>query len=477
VNKKKTITSIGRAQRPLVPGMALAFAAAGVTLPIDAPAATHLILNCNDSGFGSLRDAIGAVTTLSGDTIDLSQPLPCSSITLTTGAIFVSQNDLTLIGPGADTLAIDGGGVDRVIAQVGAGTLAINYLTITHGKYHGDGGCIFAYGNIALVNSRVSDCAAKAQGTANAYGGGILTNNLSMIGSTVSHNAVSAQGTYKACGGGVFTVGGLSMIGSTISDNLATSISGTALGGGAYVYGNFSADLSTISNNNAIFGGGLRTEGNAGITQSTISGNRAVFDAAWNAKAGSHASGDRIIITNSTISGNVASGAVGGVDTYLPLTLTNSTIAFNQTDNQYYSAGLFSEEYATLTLESSIIADNTITSTGAPSDLGGLPGTLISGHNNLITSGVGVMFPPGTITACPKLGPLADNGGPTLTHALLSTSRAIDNGNNSAGNFDDQRGTGYPRPFGSAADIGAYEWQGTPEDRIFNSGFEVACDH
>ena len=89
MKQKKTITSIGRRHRPLVAGLALAFAASDVTLPSAAAAATHLILNCNDSGFGSLRDAIGAVTTLSGDTIDLSQPLPCSSITLTTGAIFV----------------------------------------------------------------------------------------------------------------------------------------------------------------------------------------------------------------------------------------------------------------------------------------------------------------------------------------------------------------------------------------------------
>jgi len=464
VKQKKTITSIGRRHRPLVAGLALAFAASDVTLPSAAAAATHLILNCNDSGFGSLRDAIGAVTTLSGDTIDLSQPLPCSSITLTTGAIFVFQNDLTLIGPGADTLAIDGGAHDRVIFHFGDGTLAINDLAITHGafKYGKDtvaGGCLFSNGNIALLSSRVSNCVANGQGTASALGGGI------------------------------YTYGNLSMIGSTLSENLATSAVADTDGGGAFVVGNFSADLSTISNNNAgsetahAYGGGLVTAGDASITQSTISGNRAQSAAAWFVSAGSKWSGNPIIISNSTISGNVASDLVGGIFTQLPLTLTNSTIAFNRANADYdqgsnysYSAGLLSEQYATLTLESSIIAGNTVTSTGAPSDLGGLPGTLISGHNNLITSEVGVVFPPGTITACPKLGPLADNGGPTLTHALLSTSRAIDNGNNSGANFDDQRGTGYPRLFGSAADIGAYEWQGTPDDRIFVSRMEIACD-
>jgi hypothetical protein len=494
MNKKKAITAIGRAHRPLAAGLALAFAASGVALPTHATATTHVVTNCNDGDFGSLRFTINAVTTLSGDTIDLSQPLPCSSITLTTGAIIVTQNDLTLIGPGADALAIDGGKVDRVIIHEGIGTLAINYLTITNGKYttssYAFGGCIDSFGNIALVNSRVSNCAANAQGIGIAYGGGIFTiGNVSMIGSTVSDNSASAQGPYKTSGGGISTIGGLSMISSTITGNSVTSMA-DADGGGAYAYGNFSADLSTISDNSAhstishAYGGGLVTGFNATVTQSTISGNRAASAAAWLAfNSQSPHGAPTIAVINSTISGNVAEHTFGGIFTRYPLALTNSTIAFNKAgDSSSAGAGLYSAAglYATgapLTLESSIIANNIISSTGAPSDLGGPPtGTPITGHNNLITSGIAVVFPLGTLTACPKLGPLADNGGLTLTHALLSTSPAIDTGNNSGGNFDDQRGTGYPRPFGAAADIGAYEWQGTLDDRIFVSRMESSCD-
>jgi len=56
----------------------------------------------------------------------------------------------------------------------------------------------------------------------------------------------------------------------------------------------------------------------------------------------------------------------------------------------------------------------------------------------------------------PKLGPLANNGGPTLTMALLPGSPAIDAGNTSVASATDQRG--FPRPAGLAADIGAFEY-------------------
>ena len=55
----------------------------------------------------------------------------------------------------------------------------------------------------------------------------------------------------------------------------------------------------------------------------------------------------------------------------------------------------------------------------------------------------------------PKLGPLANNGGPTLTIALLPGSPAIDAGDDSSAPPTDQRG--FPRPAGPAADIGAFE--------------------
>jgi len=286
----------------------------------------------------------------------------------------------------------------------------------------------------------------------------------------------NATGTASAYGGGIYTDGNLSLINSTVSGSFALSAAKSAYGGGANVYQNLFAYNSTISDNAALapgpaaYGGGLRTVGNAIVLQSTISGNRAHGAAGWFATAQGPTT---VSISASTISGNIASGRIGGLASKNYLTLSNSTIAFNQAGDPV-GAGLYTYGYP-LTLQSSIIADNTVASTGAPSDLGGPLGPP-SGHNNLITSAQGVLLPHGTFTSCPKLGPLADNGGPTQTHALLHSSGAIDTGNNTAGQGNDQRGSAYPRVFGSAADIGAYEWQGTPDDRLFVSRFESACD-
>lgn len=71
------------------------------------------------------------------------------------------------------------------------------------------------------------------------------------------------------------------------------------------------------------------------------------------------------------------------------------------------------------------------------------------------------------------LGALADNGGPTWTHALPPDSPAVDAGDDNGQAFD-QRGTGFPRIVGKAADIGAYELEehGTG-DEIFAADFEL----
>ena len=92
-------------------------------------------------------------------------------------------------------------------------------------------------------------------------------------------------------------------------------------------------------------------------------------------------------------------------------------------------------------------------------------GATISGNNNLIGDSGSIELPPDTIQDDPRLLPLADNGGATRTHALRPDSPAIDAGNNSASLNDDQRGPGFPRVLGTAADIGAFE--GVDTDTIF----------
>ena len=96
----------------------------------------------------------------------------------------------------------------------------------------------------------------------------------------------------------------------------------------------------------------------------------------------------------------------------------------------------------------------------------------ITGANILITL-ESVSLPEGTLTDDPMLAPLADNGGATLTHTLLAGSPAIDAGNNAASLDTDQRGEGFVRVLGAAADIGAFEAQGEG-GTIFRDGFDGA---
>jgi hypothetical protein len=80
------------------------------------------------------------------------------------------------------------------------------------------------------------------------------------------------------------------------------------------------------------------------------------------------------------------------------------------------------------------------------------------GNNNLVVAAdASVTLPNDTLHATPLLLPLAANGGPTLTHGLAPGSPAIDAGNNLAALASDQRGAGFPRVLGVAADIGAFE--------------------
>jgi len=152
--------------------------------PIPAlPTNTIPVTNCNDSGSGSLRDAVNNANT--GDTIDLTNT-GCSVISLSTGAIAVTQADLTLQGPGALSLAVDANHASPVLLHTGGGTLYVNDLMIKNGaKYFTDaqvdaarGGCIFSSGEVSVSNSEVKYCKAYNSSTHyGSYGGAIYAQN------------------------------------------------------------------------------------------------------------------------------------------------------------------------------------------------------------------------------------------------------------------------------------------------------------
>jgi hypothetical protein len=438
-------------------------------------AATIPVTNCDDDGsLGSLREAV--VTASVGDTVDLSA-LTCGSITLQTGAIPVDLESLTIVGPGANELTIDGNDSDRVFTHSGAGLLTLRGLTIAHGRISAPaayGGCIFSTGPLSIYDSRITGCTAAGESV--AAGGAILSFGiLNLGGVTIDGNtAVSSAGDAtdrSAEGGAIVAARSVVMQSSVVSGNTAHAMVGGAYGGGIFAAGTpadaLSIKYSTFSGNIASgnsaslpsVGGGVMASVPTAIFASTIDHNHADAAAGIDSAAA-------LGINGSTVSGNVATLAVGGVLAQDAITIANSTIAFN--DGGSEGGGGVAFESSPVDLESSILADNTPSGQVGGADLAGPATVTVTGANNLIKI-ASVPVPAGTMISDPRLRELADNGGPTRTLALAPTSPAIDQGNttDAVGAFD-QRGAGYPRVVGAAADIGAYEYS----DTIFANGFD-----
>lgn len=409
--------------------------------------------NCNDHGAGSLRNAIAVAA--SGDTVDLTH-LACTRITLTSGALQVPQATLTIKGrdPGAPT--IDGGRASQVFHHTGSAFLRLIGMTVVNGFFSSPsatGGCIHSDGNVLLSHAWVHDCVARSAGgiEPSSAGGGVFAIGAVWLNRSRVY-ANTADGSDSA-GGGIYAFGDLHLDHARVTGNRAVG----GDGGGAISQGLY-AQYSEISGNTADSYGGLSANGPISVRRTTIAKNSATF-IYGGAFLGAD-SGESIEVVDSTISGNtaeVASGLVmAGVLADSKL-IANSTIAFNHesTTTSSQCAGALSMG-GRLHLQSTIVANNNCN--GTPRDIGGNAafGDVLDGADNLIRSS-DLAVPPGTLSANPLLGALANNGGPTRTHALMSGSPAINTGNNSLGLASDQRGAGHPRVVGPRADIGAFE--------------------
>jgi hypothetical protein len=232
-------------------------------------------------------------------------------------------------------------------------------------------------------------------------------------------------GDFWQGGGGIYNGSGatLNLIDSSVTDNHA----GWS-GGGIYSFFNTTTTItrSTISGNiSNDVGGGIRSLSNVTITNSTISGNTST---GWHGGAIFHTDGV-LNLLNSTITNNrgpdwaPSTIFIGSFDSFVPtLILTNTIIS----GNQWYACDHWTG--------SSIV---------------------ISGGHNIVQDDTCNPIATDLITGNAGLGPLADNGGPTFTHAILPGSPAIDAADNALCPATDQRGVA--RPQGPACDIGAYE--------------------
>jgi predicted outer membrane repeat protein len=345
-----------------------------------------------------------------------------------------------------NTTGFYGGGIHAVIVQ--QSPLFVEDCEIAQNSAQAGGG-IYAQGGsfatLSMARTRIADNVAQSSSTFigqdSGHGGGIL-------GSFVTVNladCVIDQNTAQKDGGGVLNyIQRINVIRSTVSNNRATN------GGGIFAHGGFDIRDSTIHGNVATgAGGGLR--GGGTVAQSTIGNNTA----------------------------DIGAGVYGP-----SLKFHHSTVAFNRAN--VTGPGIFLTS-ASLELNHTIVAQNISIGLGGSGDVSGLLGTTITAQYSLIGNSNGSGLTPAPVGSPdangnliggtsfftqinPQLASLADNGGPTLTHALLAGSPAVNAGDPAAtAGLDgvplhDQRGAPFTRVYGGRIDIGAFESQ--PVDRV-----------
>jgi hypothetical protein len=485
-------------------------AGAAATITVDSSGdGTATASDCTDSmpGNCTLRDA--AAAAVDGDTITFDAAI--STITLTNGGIALGAVNIT--GPGSASLAITttaaAGSYDLFYFQSqGSGDVTVSGLAITKNRIKAKnagtftlddvsisdsqaafGGALYAYnaGDLVISSSRFdnNESGNASKGGAiyavnggdvtitdteivnnnaqtNGQGGGVWVDTGTAFTFTLTDSVVS--GNTAKIGGGI---GMLSAASVTIADSVISSNT-AATGGGASVLGaggQFSIDRTTIDDNSATSSsGGMFVENIAlEMTDSTISNNQSSGSVGGVKIVDS----SQVVVNNSTVSGNEALNLCGGFyfGNTTDITFNQSTISAN---TAVYGGGIgvVASSAVTLELSGTILSGNS----GIPGfeDLATVASVTLNSDHSIVgnTYGITVTDLGGTIiSTAPGLLALADNGGPTQTMALDSTSIAIDAGPDPVatftGNGFDQRGTPYARVFNGTVDIGAFEVQAT----------------
>ena len=464
------------------------------------------VVNTNDSGPGSLRQALADAND--GDTIGFAVS---GAIGLTSGELLVDK-DVTISGPGADNLAVDGNAKSRVFHITTGRTVVISGLTISNGFVTGDfpdGIGAGIYNDHATLT--VDDCvisgnlATSGAGIYNdAYNPGktgdnaVLTVNNSIFSANVSSSG--GGGIYSFVfhrGEAVLTINNSAFTGNSAGNDSSGGGIGNASfdvptqaratltncifsgnsagfeGGGIFNYGlgkglsTIQVDSSTLSENSAEQGGGICNNSDGlgfaaiDIDNSSVTGNSAT-DGGGVCNFGFSGNAE-LRISNSTLSNNSSQtgGGIGNesTDGIADLNISGSTFSGNSATD--FGASIYNNHVFTPALY--II--NTILNAGASgANIYNVNGRVVSqGYNLSSDDGAGYLTGPGDqINTDPLLGPLQDNGGPTFTHQLLNGSPAINGGDPSftPPPLYDQRGPGFDRVANDRLDIGSFEVQG-----------------
>jgi hypothetical protein len=394
--------------------------------------------------------------------------LPDSLISLQ--SLITLSGDMSIVGTGPDSGL---GYAGQQIVSVASSADVDMQDTRIFNAHPGDttcGGAIKNDGTLKLTRVSIDG------NTVNGTGAGLCNNGSAQIIDS-SFDGNSATG---GPGGAIFNTGTMTITGTSIHGNTVTGVNGGGDAGGIWnaETGTLNIDYSTISGNNSTSqvcqdcssGAGIKSRGSLTVAHSTFENNSADDSAAIQASGATTISTSAIInnnygsvtnlkngvmtIANSTISNNLAGdypkSGYGGLHNEGSMTVVRSTIADNTAIGYPYGGFFNSVNSSGLYLRSNLIANN-----GTKSCSTG--GFITSQGGNVMTDDSCGAGGQDSVVPDAKLAPLADNGGPTKTRALLADSPAIDHGSNYQCVLD-QRGA--PRPVGSTCDAGAFEYGG-----------------
>lgn len=432
---------------------------------------SYTVINGNDNGAGSLRDAL-AQAVLSPVDFNINFDPAVTVVTL------------------ESTLSVNNGSIATInINGNGSGV-----LTITRNVLAAD----FRIFNIVTSLLNISGVTIS-NGAATAVGPAGLGGGLNISNSTMIFNDVIITNNTARFGGGIFSnLSNLTMTNVDVAANVATLVPGSSGGGLLLSGGTTNMNNINIYNNNVngFDGGGIFCNGiiltinNMSLYNNSVTGNPlannggGIFIAAGTVTNISNSviynnlasRGGGIFITsssmlnmvNTTISNNIVSDA-GAAILFASVSdsssLINSTISGNSSGT-LGAINITANAPASVTLGNTIVAQNT-TLDNTPPDISGafvsLGTNLFGIYDGSTASGIDPTDLSGT-QATPldaMLQPLADNGGPTLTMAIPIDSPAVNAGNDAiipAGVIYDQRGPFFARISGLSVDIGAFEY-------------------
>jgi hypothetical protein len=380
------------------------------------------VQNTNDSGIGSLRQAV--IDANNGDSITFNPSLLSggnNKITLTSGEIAFNK-DLTIIGliTATDTLFLSGNKASRIFNITG-GTTTLDRMVIVDGYTTSQGGGIKAY-FLTINNSIVRY--NNSSGSSNTAGGGIYAFNLTINNSIINNNTASSTSS-SAYGAGVFS-NFLTINNSIISGNIATAPSDLSSGGGINA-SNLTIYNSVISDNAAngtlSYGGGVYVSGTFAMTNSVIKDNMVSSS------------------TSSASGGGIYAYASSGLTT---LTIDNSTFSGNtaQSSNtaSAYGGAIYtrsnsvsSSAFSTLKISYSTFVSNAVSNTSANATTGAGAGIYANNINltidhSLLTKNITTATSyayGGAIYATSNNSPSPSYSGLTLKNSVLSENSAV----------------------------------------------------